>query len=1059
MNALMTWYRDLSLRAKLIIFFLLVGLVPFAVSGLVAVDRSSTALAQAALDQAKAQREIKKKQISDYLRERGDDIGVLQQTLSTFRNDGYRKLDTAIHLKRQEIERYFETRYRVMEDVQANLRFTDGIKLFGEAFKEGLNSEAYKQLLTRRNAGFEAFAANFGFDDVYLIDANGDIIYSVGKSNDLGENVNSGKLRSTGISRIFSKARYDIAIEDYSYYEPEKRVSAFIGTPLIDSNGYFWGVAAFQLRPDDINAIAQDRTGMKAGTESFLVGMVDNTVTLRSTRVVKSGNLGDPYGAEAAKKALSGQAGDEISLGTTGQMELFVYTPIKVKGLNWAILATGNLVENISPEVVGTNSDYLTYYNNAFGYYDVLLIDPSGYVFYSVANNAEYNTNLVNGRFSNTNLARLFREVMKTKSFGIVDMEKYAPADGKPAMFMAAPLLNARGDVNIVMALSLSTANINSVMQESTGLGQTGQAFLVGPDKTMRSDSRFSNESTTLRTLVDTKGAATALAKKEGTDYSVSYRGMPVLASYSDIGMKELFGVDFEWGIIIELPTEEALAAVAEYQYIMYGLAIAVVLSVIIIALIVAGALARPILHMAETVRNIAENRDLTLEVEVNSKDEIGRMSSAFNEMIRVIRSSFSVVRDAAGQVQSSAGNVATRAGANRERAQLQYERATTSESVITEMGGTAAKVAEATQGQSRAAERSNEGIAALLRAMGEVSNSADAQGREVHETMARVKEMGETGGRVADTARRQGEMVVTVSKSVNGMITAVDEMRRAVTQATELGQASLQAAHEGRNSVAATVEGMRAISESSEQISEIIGVITEIAEQTNLLALNAAIEAARAGAHGKGFAVVADEVGKLAQRSSEAAKEITQLIKDSTSRVAEGTHLTDASQQALIKIDEGGRENMLAIEQIAKTATILATSSTEVQGLMQQLNTLAEQIGAMAGEQGTRRVAAEQALATLLEETKRINRAVMEANQGAIVVGQEMKGIVSRVAEMIDMTSAQAQRSARVQTIAKETAETAQMTVEGAGTVVSITDDLQTQSKHLNEQVAQFKI
>ena len=125
---------------------------------------------------------------------------------------------------------------------------------------------------------------------------------------------------------------------------------------------------------------------------------------------------------------------------------------------------------------------------------------------------------------------------------------------------------------------------------------------------------------------------------------------------------------------------------------------------------------------------------------------------------------------------------------------------------------------------------------------------------------------------------------------------------------------------------------------QSSNQISQIIGVIDEIAFQTNLLALNAGVEAARAGESGRGFAVVASEVRALAQRSADAAREIKDLITSSTQRVGEGARLVGQTGQVLQRI-------AVRVTEISESLTDIASSSSEQSGRLEEINAAIHQI------------------------------------------------------------------------------------------------------------------
>jgi methyl-accepting chemotaxis protein len=1061
---MMTWFNDLNLRIKLLAFFLMVGLIPFIGGSSIAYLTSDSALRNQITAQLEGIRETKKKQMEIYFEERRDDMSILTQTAQAFWQQSSEALNGIQQMKRDRVINYYNRVFKLAADTKVNLRFTEGVLAFSQASAFGIGSPQYKAVVAAREKGLKSMKENFAFEDVMLIDTAGTVVYTVNNGSEVGQNVKTGSLKDSPLGRVFIKARSETSVEDFDDYEPTKSKESFVATPLFEvSTGTYVGAAVFMVRKEEINNIVQTRTGYTPSTESWLMTKNDKgVIEYRSDRIVKQGKLGDERASgDYIEAALSGKQGRSFEVGSTGKYQLVLYDVIKLPGgITWGIVTSGFVEEIVSPKAEGETEDYFTKYIKAYGYYDLMLVAEDGQAFYTVAHESDYNTNVFTGQFKNSGLARVAKKSFDKRGFAFDDFDRYAASGNQVSGFIAEPVMD-KGNVVFTVALQLSPEGINKIMQERTGLGETGESYLVGPDYLMRSDS-IQNADHKLQASFDKPetGVVKTIATEEGFQKAdaktmIGYTGKEILAAYAPV---KIYG-DITWVLIAKQNTDEAFAPVTKFARTMGVMGSVVLVSVILIALLVAASIATPITRMANVITQIATDRDLTLSVPEGGNDEIGTMSKAFNNMISVIHKAFIVVNNSAVNVAESAENVAKRASGNRDRAANELVRAKESVNIIGEMGSTTAKVNQASEGQKVAAEVSAKTVRNLLKSVGEVSEAAKVQNKEAKETMTKVSEMGATGAQVVATAREQGAMVAKVSTAVTAISSAVESMNKAVAQATLHGKASLLAAEEGRRSVASTVEGMQAIAESSEQISDIIGVITEIAEQTNLLALNAAIEAARAGAHGKGFAVVADEVGKLAQRSSEAAKEITQLIKDSTSRVEDGSKLTDESQKSLIKIDEGGRVNMQAIDEIEKTATALATGTAQVQTLMKDLNRLAENIAGMAGEQGTRRVAAEKALTLLLEESQRITELVAEANKGATDIGQEMTGIVVRTDEMSKMTGEQAVRSKKVTELSTASADAAAQTVEGAGVVVSITKGLQDLSQELTTQVKQFKI
>ncbi len=266
---------------------------------------------------------------------------------------------------------------------------------------------------------------------------------------------------------------------------------------------------------------------------------------------------------------------------------------------------------------------------------------------------------------------------------------------------------------------------------------------------------------------------------------------------------------------------------------------------------------------------------------------------------------------------------------------------------------------------------------------VGELSESINAMQRSLRDTITSVSASAERIATASEefsaTAAEQAAGAESQKDQTHQAATAMQEMSSTVQQvsdnsnkAAEASRNAADTARKGGSIVDDTLTKMRAIAESvgqtarkvqelgksSNQIGEIIGVIDDIADQTNLLALNAAIEAARAGEQGRGFAVVADEVRKLAERTSKATKEITQMIqniqtetKSAVEAMQLGTKQVELGVQSTTEAGGSLQEIIKTSEQVGSMVMLIATAATEQASATDEINSNIEQIAKITQE------------------------------------------------------------------------------------------------------------
>lgn len=536
------------------------------------------------------------------------------------------------------------------------------------------------------------------------------------------------------------------------------------------------------------------------------------------------------------------------------------------------------------------------------GYYDIFLINRNGDVVYSVFKESDFATNLRTDKWTETELATVFKTIAKQTSDTIAfsDLSPYAPSQNIAASFIAAPVYDERQSYAGALVFQMPIKRINKIMNSQVGMGKSGESYLVGSDFTMRSDSRFATESTILKQVVDTPSVRRALSGENTTAQLTDYRGVEVLSSF---GSLTFHGVT--WAVLAEIDAAEVYAPTLELRNMLASAAVIIMLGVGLIGFFLSRSLVRPIVSMTDIMGHLAKD-NLSVEVPYASRsDEMGDMATSVNhfkeQMIRV------------KELEADQ--------AERDRKMAEQRKA-----VMHEMADTFEK-----------------SVGKVVQTVTSAATELQASSRQMSQTATETSSQATT---VAAAAEEASTNVETVASAAEELASSEGEISRHVHQSSEVADHAAQQARDTK----ATVEKM--VDEVG-KIGTVINLIQAIAEKTNLLALNATIEAERAGESGKGFAVVASEVKTLATQTANATEEIAQQINMVQSVTHDAANAISSIGQTIDQIDQIANSIATAVEeQTAATSEIARNVEQASQGTS-QVTVNIQSVGYAATETG----------------------------------------------------------------------------------------------------------
>ena len=418
-------------------------------------------------------------------------------------------------------------------------------------------------------------------------------------------------------------------------------------------------------------------------------------------------------------------------------------------------------------------------------------------------------------------------------------------------MMVATPIYNYEDEKPSAVLLARLDGAWLSAVTDNIGFGEKGYSYVIDGTGSLLAHN---NREYVLNRKNFIKEAETdSIYEELAETHKIMITGKIGYGEYTFKGTDRFMGYapikDTKWAIAVGAEKKRVFSEISSVRFYMITVTLFFILLGIAFTFVLSKSISRPIDRMVDAIEHLSSG-DLTQKLVVETNDEIGNMSGAFNDFIEKLRSMIMTISQNVSELASGSD----------------------------QMSATSSSF----------------------------SDNAQSQAASTEEVTATVEEVSAGVESIAVSSKNQFDHLSGFINQMGSLSESINDMSKKLDQTAVITAKIAATAREGNKSLKGMTMSMSRITESSAEMTSIVDIINDISEQINLLSLNAAIEAARAGDSGRGFAVVADEISKLAEQTATSIKEIDRFIIDNNEEINRGMGSVRSVNNTISGITDG---------------------------------------------------------------------------------------------------------------------------------------------------------